>query len=424
MKFSAERKEKGFAMKVEAKLFGAEETSKVYKRRGIRRLLHALLPEGAYDWLRGTRMRFNASPAGIRFNLLNASYLGFISQSGILSGLHYTLFSREFDREHRAVLAARGQHIRDVYAGRGNLYMLRRNVHRLEKGLLMKPPRPIFGLDKIGETVAAYNSCIGQLKAGDETVRSSLDWCKSILSVYFDRVADHPVIRAARAEFENTNGQANLDMSVPRVPYERSFNVDLPSIEQIENLARFRRSVRWFSNKEVSREAIDRAMRVAMEAPSACNRQPFRWEFFDSQELVQKVGAVPKGTPGWLHQIPVFAVIIGKFDAFRFERDRHVPYIDGALSAMNLINALEVQGISSCCVNFPDFADTERRMTEVLKLQPCERALMCLAIGYPDVEERVAYSQKLPLAMARMYNQQAIKPAAVNSLAGEQSLRP
>jgi nitroreductase len=179
---------------------------------------------------------------------------------------------------------------------------------------------------------------------------------------------------------------------------------DLPSIEQIESLSRTRRSVRWFSEQPVPRQLIDRALRVAMEAPSACNRQPFRYEVFDSHELVQMVGSVPKGTPGWLHQIPVFIVIVGKFEAFRFERDRHVPYIDGSLSAMSFIYALEVQGLSSCCVNFPDFPDTEKRMSQSIGLPPWERALMCLAVGYPDTSERVAYSEKLPLEMVRRYN--------------------
>lgn len=391
-------------MKLERKFLAVEETGTSYKRRGLRRVLFAILPESAYDLLRGGRMRFEASTWGRRWSLLIAAYLSAIARSGVLSGLHYTLFSREFDREHRAVLAARGRHIRDVFAGRGNLYMLRRNVHRLEKGLIMKPPRPIFGLDKIGETVTAYRACLGQLGRGDENLRTSLEWSKDILTAYFDRVADHPVVAEARARFERADEEHHVPMTAERAPFLRALEPMLPTIEQIESLAIHRRSVRWFDGRPVPREVIDRAVEVAAQSPTACNRQPFRFEFFDSHDLVQKVGAVPKGTPGWLHQIPCFMVIIGKFDAFRFERDRHVPYIDGCLSAMALINALEVQGVSSCCVNFPDFADTERRMAEVLDLPPWERAIMCLAIGYPEEGERVPFSQKLPVSMMRRYN--------------------
>jgi nitroreductase len=383
---------------------GAEEVTTVYKRKGIKGFLHAVLPENSYAWLRGLRLRFVASPLGQRVSLLGAGYLSFVARSGFLSGLHYTLFSSEFSREHRAVLAARGRHIRDVIAGRGNLYMLRRNVHRLEKGLIMKPPRPIFGLDKIGETVHAYIACLQQLDQTETGVKSSLEWAKSILDAYFARVADHPIVAEARARYLAAGTDSRMDLSVSKTPYRRTTPANLPTIEQLEDLAHFRRSVRWFSDKPVPREALDRAIRVAMESPSACNRQPFRYEFFDTRELVNKVGSIPKGTPGWLHQIPCFVVIIGKFDAFRFERDRHVPYIDGCLSAMGLIYALEVQGISSCCVNFPDFPETERRMAEVLKLPPWERAIMCLAVGYPDMDERVLFSQKFPLEVARRYN--------------------
>jgi len=391
-------------MKIESKNLGAEEVSRAYGRKGIRRLLHALLPEGTYDRLRGLRLRFMSSPLGRRVSLSGAACLSLMSKSGVLSGLHYTVFSREFDREHRAVLAARARHVRDVHAGRGNLYMLRRNVHRLEKGLIMKPPRPIFGLDKIGETVAAYRSCLLQLDHGDEDVRTSLEWAKCILSAYFERVAEHPVVNEAKKGFLTAEAARTLETPVARIPFVRGEPADLPSIEQMEALARFRRSVRWFADIPVPREVIDRAMRVALDSPSACNRQPFRFEVFDRRDLVQKVGAVPKGTPGWLHQIPCFVVIIGRYDAFRFERDRHVPYIDGCLSAMALIYGLEVQGVSSCCVNFPDFADTERRMAEVLDLPPWERAIMCLAVGYPDMAEPVPYSQKFPLEFARRYN--------------------
>ena len=43
--------------------------------------------------------------------------------------------SRTYDREHKATLAARAKYLRDVYTGEGSIYVLRRNVHKLEKGV-------------------------------------------------------------------------------------------------------------------------------------------------------------------------------------------------------------------------------------------------------------------------------------------------
>lgn len=393
-------------MKLQANLLAAEEASQLYQRRGARRILHALLPSESYDWLRGYRLRFNASDLGRRWHSFGASVLRWMAGNGVLAGLYYTLFSSEFDREHRAILAARARHVDDVYAGRGNLYMLRRNIHRIEKGLIMKPARPVFALAMIEETVRGFSDCLERLDAGDLRDTVSLQWSRQILQQYFDRVDAHPIVVRAHAGFVAALARHDdaLADSQDRVPFKRTNGPGLPTIEMLEAMALHRRSVRWFDDRTVPRPVLDRAVAVAGYSPTACNRQPFRFEIFDTPAAVARVGAIPKGTPGWLHQIPCFIVIIGKFDAFRFERDRHIPYIDGCLAAMSLIYALEVQGVSSCCVNFPDYADTERRMADALGLPAWERAVMCLAAGYPDLNERVPYSQKLPLSSLRRYN--------------------
>ncbi|MFC3580127.1 nitroreductase family protein [Sphingomonas hylomeconis] len=396
-------------MKLDAKLLAAQEVTTAYQRRGVRRAAHVLLPTGAYAWLRGWRLRFNGSALGRRAHLAGGAMLDLASRSGVLAGLHYTLFSREFDREHRSVLAARARHISDVFAGRGNLYMLRRNVHRIEKGLIMKPARPIFALAMIEDTVRAFGDCLHSVDCGGQQDVVSLQWSRQVLDEYFSRVHDHDIVARARFAYDATIARhdARLADDRHRAPFKRLPDTGLPTIEHMEAMALYRRSVRWFTDRPVPREVIDRAVEVAGASPTACNRQPFRFAIYDSPEAVAKVGAIPKGTPGWLHQIPCFIVIIGKFDAFRYERDRHIPYIDGCLAAMSLIYALEAQGVSSCCVNFPDYAETEKRMAETLGLPAWERAVMCLAIGYPDLDERVPYSQKLPLDGLRQYNKLA-----------------
>ncbi len=390
-------------MRLELNLLAPEEANSTYRRRGIRGVLFRLLPVSAYDWLRGARLRFMGSRSGQITQHAHARYLSLISKSGVLSGLHYAFFSREFDREHRAVLAARGKHIVEARVGGGNQYRLRRNIHRLEKGLIMVPPRPVFGLAMIDETVDVYDRCCQSYAEGQDIDLPTLDWSRQILQSYFDRVSAHPIVDRAAQRFAAI-GHAVAADNRARVPFQRTEGVNLPSIGQIEALAEHRRSVRWFADRPVPRDVIDRALAVANYSPSACNRQPYRFEIFDAKEWVQKVGSVPKGTPGWLHQIPAFAVIVAKLDAFRFERDRHVPYIDGSLAAMSLIYALEVQGVSSCCVNFPDFAETEKAMAAAIGLPPWERAVMCLAIGYPDHAEKVPHSQKLDLASMRRFN--------------------
>jgi nitroreductase len=392
--------------KVESELLVSEESSVVYRRRGLKGVVHRMLPKAAYDQLRGIRLKLRGSGQMAWLGRLHGRSLEAASRSSFTANLHYAFASNEFSREHRTTLKARSKHLSDISGGDGNIFLLRRNVHRLEKGLIMRPRRPIFGLASIDETIDVFELCTKSAAAGDPGIDwETMSWSRQVLDEYFKSVAEHPVIDRNRARFDRIlDEQIEATSDLPRVPFVRDAETKLPSIEELETLGVHRRSVRWFADKPVEREVLDRAVRLAGMSPSACNRQPYRFEIFDDPEMVQKVGAIPKGTPGWLDQIPCFVVIVGRFDAFRFERDRHVPYIDSSLAAMGLIYALEAQGVSSCCVNFPDYADTHARMAEVLDLPIYERAVMCLAVGYPSYEDRVPYSQKVPVDELRRYN--------------------
>jgi hypothetical protein len=66
--------------------------------------------------------------------------------------------------------------------------------------------------------------------------------------------------------------------------------------------------------------------------------------------------------------------------------------------------ALEVQGVSTCCINWPDMAAQEHQMAQALGLRPDERVVMLISLGYPDPEGMVPYSQKKPLDEICSYN--------------------
>src|ERR1044071_7273118 len=89
--------------------FIADEKSTVYHRTGIKGFLHRHLPSGAYDYLRGARLRLAQSPLGAQISLARAAIYDRAAQSGVLSGLYYALGSRTYDREHKATLSARAK---------------------------------------------------------------------------------------------------------------------------------------------------------------------------------------------------------------------------------------------------------------------------------------------------------------------------
>ncbi|MHC4092561.1 MAG: nitroreductase family protein, partial [Planctomycetota bacterium] len=292
-----------------------------------------------------------------------------VAKSAFLCSVYYAFCSSSFRREHRGVVHGRLKYIRQARNPSGCQYLLRRNVHLLEKGLLMRPRRGVFALDYIQETVACYGRALQFEKTSPEPMcRNELQWAADVLTRYFEVSGSHQIIEELRDRFRTL--QAGLPERAPMaVPHEWGVAGPTPvKYAELLDLARRRRSVRWFLQKPVPRGMIDRAVAVAALSPSACNLQPFEFRVFDEAELAQKVASIPRGTTGFGHNFPAIVVLIGKLHAWFSEPDRHLIYIDASMAAMAFLFALESQGLSSCCLNWPDLEPQEGRMARLLGL--------------------------------------------------------
>ena len=349
----------------------------------------------AVPWIRKTRI------------VLQANLHQVLSLSKLLAVPYYLLVSRKFDREIFAFTHAVRQYNADIRRALPSNIVIRRNIHRLEKGLIMENRRSIFALDYIEETVEAYQKLLtspdqAQLEVGE------MQWAHDVLAEYF-RVTDagHPLIGRMKAVFEALPVPTGLNASKQTIPYRHDTlkNIEIPSYEQFMALSRRRRSVRWFKDEKVPRELVDKAILAAAQTPSACNRQPFSYRIFDDPQMVAEIGQIPFGTAGFAHNFPMVIVVVGDMSKFFAARDRHVIYIDSSLSIMAFLYALETLGLNSLTINCQDFSMIENRLKKALGLKPFERPILMLAVGYAKEDGMIPYSQKKPLEMLRMYNQ-------------------
>ncbi|MCH8566878.1 MAG: nitroreductase family protein [Balneolales bacterium] len=314
-----------------------------------------------------------------------------------LADLYYFLFSSDFSREHQKVLEGKFMHLQALKENKPNSFHLRRQVHRIEKGLIMKNRRSVFALDYIGDTVHNYKKLS---EFGDYTGQPDtelLKWASSVLQTYFNSTdTTNSVIAEAYKKFQSTKHKVEVQLKpVDYVPYKRAQTIKSNiTYEDFLALTRQRRSVRYFLDKEVPYDLIQKACLAAAYSPSACNRQPFEFRIFTDQDMKNKVGAIPMGIRPFFENIPVLIVLVGKLSAYASERDRHVIYLDGGLASMSFILALETLGLSSLTINWPDIEYLENKMDQLLKVKPDERPMMLIGLGYADPEGGIPYSQK------------------------------
>ncbi|MBK1882857.1 nitroreductase family protein [Luteolibacter pohnpeiensis] len=334
--------------------------------------------------------------------ILSTYYLKLLPSNGPVAALYYFLFDSSFVREMKAVYSGKRQHVFTPDHVDSHRFTLRRNVHRLEKALIMRPRRESFAADYIGETITSLAS-VYPVDKTDPSRKNELKWFMDVLGSYFDSVTKKGPIEKAYEQFTKIITSPSSSQ-ISSIPFKRSDSPVLPfGYEELFTLFKRRRSVRWFLEKSVERDLIDKAILAALQSPSACNRQPFEFRILEDDRC-KEVSKIPMGMSGYGSNVPVLAVLVGKLDAYFDERDRHVIYVDGGLVSMSFMLALETLGLSSCPINWPDIERLERKMDLQLNLSPWERPIMLMAIGYPDPDGGIPYSEKSPLEAMCRYN--------------------
>lgn len=336
------------------------------------------------------------------YEFVNRVFLETFGSSRVLTHLFFFVSFLAFNREQGAVLRGRRDYYRNKKRDRVTHVELRRNVHRLEKGLIMRPRRDVFARDYITETIEFYERAARQCRVSPGTMdEAEIAWAHDVLTAYFAAATgDDPVIRQARARFDAAEYEAD---ATGRVPFPKKQLSEI-SYADLEKLVLQRRSVRWFEPKKVEREKIDNALLLARQAPTACNRLPYEFRVFDEPEAAREIASIPFGTAGYAENVPGIAVVVGKLESYFSPRDRHAIYVDSSLAAMQFMLGLETQGLSSCVINWPDFEPLEARMQKRLGLGLSDRVVMLIAFGYADPDGLVPFSAKKGLDTFRRYN--------------------
>ena len=267
-----------------------------------------------------------------------------------------------------------------------DLFLIRRNTHRLEKGLLMQPRREIFALDYIEEHVNLV--IIFMFRLNNDQIK----WACEVLDQYFS-VTDSSSKRYVKAKtkfYENYN-RTQIDQAKPlRIPYQyvRPNN----DHRTLTDLLRNRKSVRWYEKSKVPHEVLIDAVEHALMSPSSCNRQAYRYYATTNFDDAEKIANISGGTGGWAHNIPAILVLTASQDLINGPEDMFTSTIDASLSVLPLILRLEEKGYATCIINWVGTYAREKKIRSVLPIKDSERVVLSIAVGKASIDGEVASS--------------------------------
>jgi len=150
---------------------------------------------------------------------------------------------------------------------------------------------------------------------------------------------------------------------------------------EFRELIRFRESVRSYdSDKPVPRNVLDRILEAGRLAPSAANRQPWRFLVVSSKEMLAKVGKCYG--KDWFRAAPVILIVVGRrADAWVRRYDGYNSLETDLTIAMDhMILAAANEGVGSCWIAAfePDI------LHNALGLNEDEKVFAITPLGYPE----------------------------------------
>jgi nitroreductase len=142
-----------------------------------------------------------------------------------------------------------------------------------------------------------------------------------------------------------------------------------------------RRSIRVYSPGDVSEPVVTKLLEVAMAAPSAMTKDPWRFVTVRDRQTLSQLAALHPGA-AMLSSAAMAVVVCGDMDA-AFERQISYLLQDCSAAIENLLLAAHAQGLGACWVGIHPGEPLIKRVKELLSLPASFVPVAVVSLGHP-----------------------------------------
>ena len=135
-----------------------------------------------------------------------------------------------------------------------------------------------------------------------------------------------------------------------------------------------RRSIRRYENKDISEEVLRQILEAGRQAPSAVNKQPFRFVVVKDHEIMKNV--CNNLITRFVKYAPV--AIVGCADVKSLLTGKWA-VVDTTIAMQNMVIAAWALGIGSCWIG----ACNEEEVKKMLKIPDKWKIVALITFGYP-----------------------------------------
>ena len=248
--------------------------------------------------------------------------------------------------------------------------------HSLEKGFSYQNFRYGFGkgvLAELLELLEIYN---------EKKYRTDQPVYQTALSNLYQYIEIHEEnghnVDELKERVQNLGHTTNKDGGVIWLTKEDIFEA---AESDFKDFSLSRHSVRDYSSEPVDMELIEKALKLAANTPSACNRQPWKVRIVEDKKLKKTIQNNQNGNRGFGDYIDKFIIITSDISNYARNRERNQANIDGGMYAMNLIYSLHYYKIATVPLSASLGLVQEKNLREAFDVAESENFIMFIGIG-------------------------------------------
>lgn len=272
--------------------------------------------------------------------------------------------------------------------------LITNNIHSIEKGFTMPDFRIGFGQKRLCEVL---DQCILYVnKYGTQNIQIA-EAAKSIL--------DYQKCHEEKGVALPENIQSKIQSFLKSFPNLSTDSIQIDTTKEdffskknssFLEFSASRRSSRNFTPEPVDVLLLEKAVALAQNAPSACNRQSPRVYLVKTPEKVQEVLKYQGGNRGFGQTVDKLLIVCGFLGNYH-DTERNCVYIDGGIFTMNLAYALHYYGIGGCILNWSVTKVRDKKIREILPIRNNEVVIDIIACGNVPEKFKICRSEKKQL---------------------------
>lgn len=265
------------------------------------------------------------------------------------------------------------------------------NSHSIEKAFLNENPRR-FGIKKVEKIIKDLNYLEKYNEKSSYEYNLGLSCLNEYCNLYKERgwtdtnEYDFVVKYIKNKSFEKVDFGCSLLLKEEVIKINNQID--------LKRFLELRHSIRKYSNKKLLKEDIEEAIEIAMNTPSACNRQMCKIYYIKDPIKANYTKKYAMGLGNFDLDSINFFIVTFDMNSMYFIGERNQGYFNAGLLSMNFVNALHYKGIGSCFIESGNTFKEEKELKKVLGVPDSERIAVLISAGYYLDKNKVLYSNR------------------------------